>query len=382
MRLVHVTGYYAVGMAYQENLLPLGQVELGHDVTVITGRLEPDFGFNKINRKKRKGLHIDKGVKVYRLNHYFELRNKGPALIGLFYHLFRLKPDVLFVHGIGTSFLVCLIYKLIRPNIRLQFDCHSTFQNSLKSKYGPIYHNVFRWFFRKFKLKFDKLFCVSPESIDFMAEVYDIPRDCLSLLPLPGDASLIISANEIRLDVRKQLGFSSDELLLIHTGKLPGDKETDRLLRAFSSIKDNNVRLLIAGDIDKAYKQRFDSFLVSDPRIIYLGWVSAERLRELFIASDLLVQPGSLSNSFIDAICCSLPVLLDDTAQGRYLTSSGNGVLLNRGSDTILASRLESLLEPAVLSVLKLNAKNISMSFHYLTIAKMTIDHLEISNLE
>lgn len=50
MKILHVTGYYIREMAYQENLLPRGQSELGHDVVVITGTHEPKFKFNDLDR--------------------------------------------------------------------------------------------------------------------------------------------------------------------------------------------------------------------------------------------------------------------------------------------------------------------------------------------
>ena len=54
------------------------------------------------------------------------------------------------------------------------------------------------------------------------------------------------------------------------------------------------------------------------------------------LGCDYLIQPGSLSNSFIDAICCGLPLILLNTPQGKSLTSSGNGILIQENSDHYL----------------------------------------------
>tara|TARA_R110002167_G_scaffold3623_4_gene17662 strand:+ start:24868 stop:26010 length:1143 start_codon:yes stop_codon:yes gene_type:complete len=377
MRVVHVTGYYSEKMAYQENLLPLGQYELGHDVVIITGRYEPDFGFNSLTRKRPKGWFVDRGVKILRLNHYFELKNKGPVLFGLIYNLYKLKPELLFVHGIGSAFLVCLIYKLIFSKVILQFDCHSTKDNSLGSKIGPFYHGIFRFLFSLSKHKFDRIFGVSPESIQFMEDVYKLNPSYTTLLPLPGDASLINKYSEIRGKVRSDWQVDSDALILIHTGKLPGDKETEMLLKVFLGMENRNLKLMIAGSIDKSFEIKFDEYLSQDARIKYLGWVDAHKLREYFIASDLLVQPGSLSNSFVDAICCGLPVLLGDTPQGRYLTKNENGKVVSRNDYLCLRSAIVDSLNRETLINFKRNSLNAAEMFSYQTNAKLSIAHLD-----
>lgn len=376
MRIVHVTGYFVENMAYQENLLPVGQVELGHEVYILTGKNEPDFGFNTTSRYRKEEVFLYKGVTVQRLNHYFEPKNKGPVLRGVTKHLNRIQPDVVFVHGIGLAFISCLFYKLFNPSIYLQFDCHSTMSNSLNSTIGPLYHWFFKILFSVSKSKFDRIFAVSPESFSFLQEIYGLEESSITLLPLPGDTSLLPLSLEIRLRVRQQLGLKKTDFVLIHTGKLPGDKRTESLLRVFSNLPIENVHLLIAGSIDKEFMAVLRKFSDINRNITYLGWVSAEKLRELFIAADILVQPGSLSNTFIDAICCGLPVILDDTPQGRHITAEGNGKLVPR-SDQQLAEAILECLEETELAKLKERAVFASSYFSYVNNAKITMDHLE-----
>jgi len=376
MRIVHVTGYFAANMAYQENLLPLGQFELGHEVYVLTGTNEPDFGFNRDNRSNPPGSFDYRGVTVCRLPHYFEIINKGPVLRGLFRRIKVLRPDVLFIHDVGPSFFAGLWYKILNPSVHLQFDCHSTHANARNSKLGPIYHGIFKYFFKVFRGKFDRIFAVAPETVDFMCRFYGLRTDEITLLPLPGDPSQLPLADKIRTRVRAELAIPQNGLVLIHTGKLPGDKETVAVLQAFTKTEGSDRRLLIAGSVDEEFKPIISTYMKSDHRIVYLGWTTADRLRELFFASDLLVQPGSLSNTFIDAICCGLPVLLDDTPQGRYLTSRENGRIVQRGQVDLLASCMNECLEADLLSLLKNNSRDASEFFGYVSNAKITVDHL------
>lgn len=376
MRIVHITGYFAVNMAYQENLLPMGQVELGHEVYILTGTHEPDFGFNRTAREQPFGCFDYHGVTVCRLGHYFEIINKGPILKGILSELRRLRPDVLFIHDIGTSFIVGLWYKLLNSKVRLQVDCHSTPANARNSKIGPLYHGVFKIFFQLFKKKFDRFFAIAPETVDFMCRYYGLSKADVTLLPLPGDPSLLPRADEIRAQVRAELSIPMDAQVLIHTGKLPGDKETVAVLKAFAKTPGSHRRLLIAGAVDGDFMPTFKRYMEADDRIIFIGWATADRLRELFLAGDLLVQPGSLSNTFIDAICCGLPVLLDDTPQGRYLVSSQNGRVIARGSLDKLVACMHECLEPAALSLLKQQSRQASEFFGYVNNARMTLAHL------
>lgn len=376
MRIVHVTGYFSVSMAYQENLLPVGQFELGHEVFVLTGVNEPDFGFNRDTRSNSPGSFDYKGVTICRLPHYIEIINKGPILKGLLRQIRVLRPDVLFIHDVGPSFFAGLWYKILNPHVRLQFDCHSTYANARNSKFGPLYHGIFKRFFQVFRGRFDRIFAIAPETVDFMCQYYGLHGDEITLLPLPGDPSLLPLADEIRTRVRAELAIPQDGLVLIHTGKMPGDKETVAVLQAFAKTEGAERRLLIAGSVDDDFMPIFRRCLQADQRVIYLGWTNADRLRELFFASDLLVQPGSLSNTFIDAICCGLPVLLDDTPQGRYLTSRENGRVVQRGQVNLLAARMKECLEADLLPLLKRNSRDASGFFGYVGNAKITVDHL------
>jgi glycosyltransferase involved in cell wall biosynthesis len=376
MRIVHVTGYFAEEMAYQENLLPAGQAHLGHDVYVIAGRKVPDFGFNSASRLLEAGSFECHGVKVIRLPHYFEVRNKGPVLRGLYRQLRALEPDILFVHDVGPSLVVGLAYKIFKPDVRLQFDCHSTPSNARNSLLGPPYHAAFKLLFRMFSSRFDRLFATAPETADFMRRFYGLSDGQISLLPLPGDASALPHSRELRERVREELNVGESEEVLIHTGKLPGDKETLTLLQAFSNCSNPSRRLWIAGSVTPAFATTVQRYLEKDPRITFLGWSSPARLRELFCASDLLVQPGSLSNTFVDAICCGLPILLDDTPQGRYLTARGNGFVVARGSVERLASSIDACFASETLFKMRERSREAADFFGHINNARMTLAHV------
>jgi glycosyltransferase involved in cell wall biosynthesis len=373
MKIVHVTSYFIKDMAYQENLLPRGQVELGHDVVILTGSINPDFGFNTDSREMPRGTSYEHGVLIERLDQYIELSNRGILYKNLYKSIRKHSPDVLLCHGIGQPLAICLIYKIMNPDVILQMDTHSTSDNSGHSKFAFFYHGFARLLFTMFRDRFHDIFAIAPETSTFMQEWYGLSPSDITLLPLPGDSSLMQNYDELRDSLRLSNSFLPNELVLVHTGKLPGDKETKAVLDSFMLIKDERYRLIIAGSADAEFEAYLNQCIALDKRIEYRGWNSATALRELFISADLLVQPGSLSNTFVDAICSGLPVLLDDTPQGRYLTRSGNGSVIARGSVEKLSERIMKLLEPNCSAEMGSAARAAAHDLHYTENAKLSL---------
>lgn len=379
MKILHVTGYYIREMAYQENLLPKGQSELGHDVVVITGTHEPRFKFNGSDRINPVGEFLDATVKILRLPIHFEIpSNRGPVLKNLYKAIKKESPDILFIHDIGPSLFVGLYYKLVNPTVILQFDCHSTEDNAANSIFGPLYHLFFGIVFKLSGHLLDNIFAVSPETVSFMEKRYFIDRKNIELLPLPGDASLMNRFHLNRQKMRQKYNFKNDEKILVHTGKLPEDKLTKEVLDAclYLDKLGFDFKLVIIGNIDQNFADN-NTEILSSSWVEFLGWRSPAEIREVFIASDLLVQPGSLSNTFIDGICCGLPVLLDDTPQGRFLTKFNNGSVLKRKNIARLGEVLHSLLQHDNHKNLQINSIQIAQNFHYLQIAKQTLKTYE-----
>lgn len=375
MKIIHVTGYYIEDMAYQENLLPAGQVVLGHNVTIFTGVNDPQFTFNQNSRRNIAKHFMDKNVSIERLPHYFSIPgNRGPVLKGLYRKIKGETPDILFIHDVGPSLLVGIIYKLLHNNVILQMDCHSTEANAANSILGPTYHLLFGIILRIFKKLFTSFFAVAPETISFMEDRYFLKKTEITLLPLPGDASAIENYDELRPIYRTKYDFDPGFKYIIHTGKLPEDKLTQDVISAFKHLKSTrqDIKLIICGSIDEDFASEF-KVLCEELDIAFLGWKTSSDLKELFLAADLMVQPGSLSNTFIDAICCRLPLLLDDTPQGRHLTQGGNGRVIKRDTAELLAKMINDMLLDTNIQRHRNCAAMTARTYDYREIARLSI---------
>lgn len=374
MKIIHINGYFMENAAYQENLLPVGQHELGNEVYLITSQYEPLMKINVHTREHPVGTTMYKGVHIIRVEDYFEMKNNGGVLLKNLTPIFKkLRPDIIFFHDVSPILIVGVFYKLFNPTVKLHIDFHSDENNSRKSFFGPLLHWLFRVFFFFFGGMFDRFFCIAPETTYFVKKYYKIPENKLVFLPLPGDSTMLNHYDQIRLEERKKLNLTEEHKIIVHTGKLPQDKETLLVLQTFISIKDPNLRLLVAGSIDNYFTETFDNFCKSDARIINLGWLTADEVRRIFIASDVLLQPGSLSNTFIDAICCGLPLVLNDTPQGQNLTSFKNGLLIKEKSVNEVSKKLEMVLSDSNLQEFRGRSFEAANYFDYRNNAKISL---------
>ena len=171
------------------------------------------------------------------------------------------------------------------------------------------------------------------------------------------------NADFIRGKIRDKLKIQEDEFVILHAGKLSKDKKTEQLLYSFKRIKNNKIRLILVGSADHCLITKIEKFTSNDHRINYHGWLQSSELRELFFGCDLLVQPGSLSNIFISAICCGLPILVAESPQGRAITLHGNGGIIPKERINQLDEVIIEFLE--VLKQREMKESAISMAEYY-----------------
>lgn len=374
MKIALVTSYFKEDVAYQENYLSVGLVELGHDVTIVTSNLEYDFVLNRKSRQKPIGISDYHGVCVHRIPALYEVKNRFIVCKGLYGELEKLKPDCIFFYDHSPALFTSIRYKK-KHQCQLYVFMHSSTENSMHSLFGKPYHKIlWRSLVRYTQKYYDKVMCGAPECQEFAEQIYHINHDLIRLVSLPGDASLLSNYENIRKQVRQSLNITDDDIAIYHTGKLDERKKTREVLEAFDRLEVSDIHLYIIGWIPDDLQPTIDLFCQKNSRIHYLGWKSAEELKRMLLGADLLLQPGNNSNTFIEAICCGVPLVLNDTSQGHFLTRYDNGYLLKGNSVTEIQQGLEEVLQPKCLKELKQNAILASSKFHYKEIARQTLE--------
>lgn len=325
MRILHccLACFYNEDYNYQENLLPRQNKQDGHEVWILAstevfqnnkeiGYIEPQTYTNK------EGIKV---VRVpYRRIFNDQISHKIRSYKGVYSILEEFEPDVILFHGMGAWELKNIVKYVKKNNVKLYIDNHSSLLNSGKSRLSrEILHGIFYKNILKRALPVtEKILCIAMDEYDMAKTVYRVPEDKLELWPLGGT---IYSDNEYdrrRHVCRKQLGISEDKIIFLHSGKMDKLKKTCELLSAFHEVSDGKFILLIVGELLQNIEAEAKKLIEADRRICYLGWKSGSELYDLLMAADIYIQPGNMSATMQNAMCCRCAVVVQPTEIYKY----------------------------------------------------------------
>lgn len=334
MKILHI-GFgstFTEGMSYQDNLLPAYNVKHGHDVTYIADCYKFENGVRIATSEEDK--ITEEGFRLIRLkydliiNEFFS--GKFKKCNKLYRVIYNISPDVILFHGC-VGFELINVAKYVRQNPKVKFytDSHEDRNNSGTNWLSlNVLHKGFnRWCINKALLYIEKIFYLSEETKDFLIDIFKLPEDKLEFWPLGG----IMFSDEDRLRNRKEkrteLNLSYDDILLVHSGKMDKLKRTEDVIKAFSKVSSDNLRLIIIGMFTDDVEEVITPLINSDKRINYLGWKSSDELSKYLCASDLYVQPGGQSATMQNAICCGSPIAVYPHKSYKFFLR-GNGFFI------------------------------------------------------
>jgi hypothetical protein len=332
MKVVHlcVSNFYVDGYGYQENELIRQHVRDGHDVKVIAS-LETINANGKLHYTNPGTYVGSEGALITRIPYVrwlpHLLARKLRIHAGIYQKLEKIKPDVIIFHSLcGWELLTVARYKRNHPDVIFNADSHEDWNNSARSflsrellhkrYYGPILRNALT--------QIDRIFCISLEVMDFVADVYRVPRHLLEFFPLAGYPVPPDQYRIVRTKTRAMLGLDDHHVAFIQTGKLSRRKKLVESLHAFMDMPDEKLRFIIAGVMDEDVRKEVEPLIASDPRVCFLGWVSIEELNKLLIASDIYLQPGTQSVTLQHALCSHCAIIIDDVKSHiPYMKNNG-----------------------------------------------------------
>lgn len=326
MRIAHIdlTGPFTEGMHYQENILAEINVLDGHEVFFIA--TVEAWRDNKIVRVPEEHKKLADGVMLIRMPYVRFgcplLTEKLRLVRALPQVLDEIKPDVIMMHGFQTLSVLPLIRYMKRADgVKLAVDTHTDALNSAQNMLSKMFlHKVLYTWMGKRILKYtDRIWCVSRDVMLFTEKMNRIPVERLEYYPLGGKIFEGEKYREIRNSIRTRYGMSSDDIVLMHSGKMGRGKKTLDILTAFERVKDDRLKLFIAGTMDKDVQEGFERLAGGDARVCYVGWKSGEELQEYLCASDVYVQPGTQSATMQNAACCGCALALYPYESHRYL---------------------------------------------------------------
>lgn len=347
MKILHIclSNFYIDGYNYQENVLPRINKEDGHEVRIIAST-ETFLDNTRPGYLEPSEYVTEYGVPIKRLpyvkvgSHFTTVKfRKYP---GVYEEIAAFAPDVMMVHELNFwSVLDVIRYKKEHPDVKFYADTHAAAYNSGTNWLSlHVLHRCFyKYLIQKAIPYLDKFFYIGEGERLFALKNYGIPESLMEFYPLGGSIFPPEDYAEKRERRRAELGLAPDELLLVHAGKLDALKRTDELLRAFAAVPELNAKLAVIGSIPEDRKELLMSLIEQDNRVQYLGWKSGAELQEYLCACDLYCQPGSVSATMQNSVCCNCAILSYPHAAYTRNFDYGNILWVRTEGDMVEAFR-------------------------------------------
>lgn len=317
MKIVHIClgNPFTEEMAYKETYIIKANLEDGHQVLIVAPTLKWDG--SKIIDTEEEDTIIYGGARLIRLNYdgFFGefINSKIRKSKKIFEILNEYNPDVIVYQCIQNHSVQFLSkFKLRNPHVRIFGDVSTTYENSAKGYISRniLHKGIYKKWIQKSLKHFDKIFYVTDESKDFLIGAYNVPASILEFNPLCGILTNYEKKSQLRTKICQENGIKESDLILLHAGKMDTAKKTIEVLKAFIKIKEDNLKLIVAGEFYNEIKEEAIQIIKSDNRIHYVGFLTADKLEEYLNAADVYIQPGSPSQTANTAICCFTPVVL------------------------------------------------------------------------
>lgn len=327
MKILHLmlSCFYIDQENYQENVIPRQNKKDGHEVEIIAST---EFFIRSHQlRYITPGSYLNEdGIKVIRLPYKVFLHHTISRKIRAYSNLYKticdFAPDIILFHGAAAYALITVSnYKKNNPHVKLYVDSHEDYNNSGRNFLSKqILHKIFyKFIIQKCLPYIDKILYITYESSVFLKEMYAIPEKYLLFFPLGGNIPEPTNRENVRKKIRSNLNIDENQIVLIISGKLDRKKRTIDVVNAFVQVRNENLRLLIIGSLNKEIGETVMPLINSDSRIHYLGWLNSNLLQNYLCAGDLYVQLGGQSVTMQNALCCGNAAALYPFESHKFL---------------------------------------------------------------
>ena len=198
--------------------------------------------------------------------------------------------------------------------------------------------------------RYDRLIALTPDVKDDLIRCYQVPPDDIEIIPngfAPEEFS-VERARRLREPVRRELGYTDQDRVVIFVANELERKGFGPLLRAVASLGDERLRLLAVGRLDRsAYAGQIERLGMSD-RVRFTGPTSDAA--RYYAAADLFALPTQYEAwglVIVEAMACGLPVLTSRLAGAAVAVREGEtGELLDNPDDEDeVAAKLRLMLD-------------------------------------
>jgi glycosyltransferase involved in cell wall biosynthesis len=320
MRIVHIEDFVHPDAGYQLNSLAPLQRAQGHDVTIVTAKLDkiPEdltafFGRDDIEERDRR-FEQETGVKIIRLPLLTFYSGRAIFAPGLVRAVNRLRPDVAFVHceDTVTGMTFIKISRWLRYPIVL--DCHML-EMASQNRFREYFRKFFRTFITPVILK-ENIPLIRVVDSDFVEKCLGIPLSHTDLLSFGTDTQLFSPNATVSQQMRRELGVSEDAFVVLYAGKFEevkgGKFLAEALRKKFPNIQNRTVEFVVVGNTNGEYGAEVEAvFEQSENKIVRRPTAKFRQLAQYYQAADLAIFARQCSMSFFELQSCGVPVLFE-----------------------------------------------------------------------
>lgn len=361
-------------------MLPKFHKKLGLEVEILASLVSFDKNGKPCLLNEATEYVNEYGIPVKRLNYKKGYLNKILRRYNnTFGAIIESNPDIIFIHGVQFLDIKYIKrYLVMNPKVKVYVDNHADYNNSGKNIFSKyILHKIFwRWcanIIGPYTLKF---YGVLPARVDFLVDVYKIPRDKVELLVMGVDDEKVKEVKNIKNAdrLKKELNIDSGEFIIVTGGKIDFNKaEILNLMEAVNKLDDLNVKLIVFGSVIPELKEEFNSKLTE--KIKYVGWVNSEDVYEYFNIANLVAFPGLHSVFWEQAVGFGKPCVFKYIKGFTHVDIGGNCEFFHGESTGEILKVINNIvMDNNKYQKLLLNAENKGMlEFSYEKIASKSL---------
>ena len=268
---------------------------------------------------------------------YFKFMGK-PVTLNIFQmirYIIKIKPDLIHIFGISnfTTVLTFAAIFLSRYKGEIYINDHSdpTYRN--KTILGKAYLQFFRLFFMIVRYKVKSIIVPDIASQNELLSRYGHKISSqLKIIPLGYDSKTFNFSPNFRKP-------SGNRLNIGFAGKINQAKRLDVLLDCLDGIEPSLISLEIAGfrdvDISTYEAELIERAKVSKHRITCSKFIQTPKeLADFYRLKDLIIFPGSISITTLEATGVGTPIILYSSYEGlEHRVSGGRGNLFETNSE-------------------------------------------------
>lgn len=272
------------------------------------------------------------------------------------------RPDIVHIHNIGPS-LVLPLLKI--GGLTTVVTYHSP--NYEHEKWGM----VARWL-----LRLGQYFTTHwANKVIFVSSAQSKLINCPQKICIPNGVTF--QAPTPHTDFLSEIGVPPNGYILA-VARLTPEKGLHDLMTAFKRSS-SDCKLLIAGDADHetSYKRRLYRIARDESRIIFAGYITGEKLNQVYTHAKLFVLPSHSEGfpiALLEAMSYGLPVLVSDIPANKEIRLPTNRYF-RCGDVSDLKTKIEELLAAGLLEKERQAQQSlIRRKYNWNNITKRTID--------